>query len=614
MQFYQEEYITNLKDIAVLTARKKPENCSFEEYLEELLQAKQQAEQKVKRNMELLRNDLFPVLDHLLEASQDELTKLQEFAATLLNDRKESDIGLFCRIHHALLNLARLKKDQNGMIRELYWLGMGRYYLYNKLIGLELPIIENYIFQMRLCFAEAAAYLKYYDEIEDTETRGYILRSRANVALGKFKTASEKIRLVKQTLQILQDTEYQKKAPDLPWSRYIYMTHQQMAASISYARENTMTAQDIADIMESAYIVYQKRIQEAAAQNEKPPIRSAFSYYAIEYYCGLDTLDGLLTKMERLMNAADPSLFTAENMYGLISLPAFYCQYLQNFPERIPERKGYIENLYQKILNYVEVFPNASENQTLFLYLRQLSHTYVETKDTIPYGNFLQKLLIRFTPDTYIHSYIVGKAAAVFCEIIISEEPNFFDDIEHIKKIENPDEKQKEILDYAMGCGFFHDVGKINFIDLYSHMARQWFEDEYQMTRLHTIMGETCLSSRPSTQRYAKAALGHHSWYDGSHGYPESYKRLECSCRQMVDVIGLIDWLENITETARLYTGQEKTFDEAVEMAIALEGKRFSPLLTVRLRDKEVAKQIELAFVEGRKEAYRQLYQEESKK
>ena len=39
---------------------------------------------------------------------------------------------------------------------------------------------------MRLYFTEAAAYLKYYDQIEDIETRGYILRSRANIALGQF--------------------------------------------------------------------------------------------------------------------------------------------------------------------------------------------------------------------------------------------------------------------------------------------------------------------------------------------------------------------------------------------------------------------------------------------
>lgn len=77
----------------------------------------------------------------------------------------------------------------------------------------------------------------------------------------------------------------------------------------------------------------------------------------------------------------------------------------------------------------------------------------------------------------------------------------------------------------------------------------------------------------------------------------------------MVDIIGLFDWINNVTDTARLYTGIEKTFAEAVEAAAALEGRRFSPLLTARLRDREVVARLERAFTQGRRAAYRQLYE-----
>ncbi len=55
MQSYQEEYIANVKDIAALTAHKSPGGRSFEEYLEELLANRREAEQKTNRTMELLR-------------------------------------------------------------------------------------------------------------------------------------------------------------------------------------------------------------------------------------------------------------------------------------------------------------------------------------------------------------------------------------------------------------------------------------------------------------------------------------------------------------------------------------------------------------------------------
>ena len=98
---------------------------------------------------------------------------------------------------------------------------------------------------------------------------------------------------LRQTLRILQDEELQQKTSDLPWDRYIYMTHQQMASSISYNRENDMTPQDVTAVMESVHIVHSHRIQEAVSRNESPPMRSAFYRYAIEYYCGLFPLEEL---------------------------------------------------------------------------------------------------------------------------------------------------------------------------------------------------------------------------------------------------------------------------------------------------------------------------------
>lgn len=612
MQQYQEEYIENLKDIAALAAHVRPKDNSFEAYQRELTERRQYVESRAARNMELLKTKLFPLLDHLPEAEKKELQELQEFSEKLFQVGEELDTGLFCQIHQALLNLARLKKDEEGMIRELYWLGLGKHNLCGRFVGLPFAAVENYMSEMRLCFTEAAAYLKYYDVIEDTDTRGYIIRSRANMALGEFASAGEKIRRVKQTLQILQDKYYQEKEPGLPWERYIFMTHRQMADSISYNRDDVMSAEDVESVMESVYIVYQTRLQEAAEKKMRAPIQAAFSYDSILYYCGLSTLDTLLTQMEQLMDTAVLSDFSYENMYGLISLPAHYCQFLSQYPERIPAREEYIESLYKRILDYVEVFPNAPENEHLFLFLRQLANHFVETEDSIPYGEFLLKLLVRFAPDIYVQSYIVGRAAAVFCGIILKEEPSFFDDMEEIKEIGDFEEKRQAVQDYAMHAGLFHDAGKINFMNFYTRTGRQWFAEEYEMTRLHTVVGNVCLAGRESTRRYAPVALGHHSWYDGSHGYPDSYKRLGSSYRQMVDVIGLMDWIENVTDAQYLFTGVKMTFDEAIRTAVSMEGKRFSPLLTVRLQEEQIAAEIKHAFEEGRREAWERLYGEKS--
>ena len=51
-------------------------------------------------------------------------------------------------------------------------------------------------------------------------------------------------------------------------------------------------------------------------------------------------------------------------------------------------------------------------------------------------------------------------------------------------------------------------------------------------------------------------------------------------------------------------------FSAAVKDAIALEGKRFSPLLTARLRDKRVTERIRQALQDGRMAAYRRMFDE----
>lgn len=608
MRPYQKEYIENIREIAALTARKDPDGLTLEAYEARMRRDEAAAWEKVGRNMTLLREGLFSTLDHLFDADRKTLEELEEFATHLMGGKETQDEGVFRLIHRALLSLARQKGDRYGMIRELYWLGMGYYWLYSKLVGLPLEVTEKYANQMRLSFTEAAAYLKYFEEIEDTETRGYMLRSRANMSLGSFKSSGEKIRLVRDTLCIMQDETYRQTEPDLPWERYLYMTHQQMASSVSYSKEQVMSPEDMAWIMESAYIVYHQRLEEAAASGGHTPLRWAFPYYAMEYYCGIYDMDHLMARIEKLMDQADPADVSPDGMYGILSLPAFYCQYLEQNPERIPAKASYLEGLYQRALEYAGRFP-AQEDEKLSLYLRQLSFTYIETQGGVPYGVYLQKLLLRFAPEAYLHSRMVGEAARALCGLIMEEEPTFFDDVVKFRQIDDPEAKRRQVLDDAMTCGLLHDVGKISFLELYSRTARQWFEEEYEVTRLHTTAGHLLLSERASTKRFAPIALGHHAWYDGSsHGYPEAYRRLECPCRQMVDVIGLVDWLENVSHSAQAYTGMEMGFDEAVEEAISLEGRRFSPMLTARLRDKQVAALIWDAFERGRKEAYRRMY------
>lgn len=591
MKPYQEKYISNIRSYDALTAARHPEETE---------ETEARRKELIRRNMELLRSGLLSQLDHLMVAEDVELEDLRAFAAALYDGRTETDLGLFCSIRQTLLDLARQREDRDGVIRELYWLGIGRHALLSHLTGMPMEVIEPYQSQMRLCFAEASAYLKYFDEIDNEDSHSYIMRSVANVALGQFKSVNERTSLLKRAMRIFQDPFYRELAPGLPWDRYMRQTRQLMISSLSYKREHAMSPQDVADIMESAQIVYQGKTKP----EDVPLARQSFHLYSIEYFCGLYDMNTLLTKLELMMDKTDIRDYSRDGMYGLISLPAFYSQYLQNYPEALTtSREGYIARLYRRIQKYVAAFPAGQEDTMLFLYLRQLSFTFVETARGLTYAEFIHTLMARFAPEIYRQACAVAAGAKALCETLLDEEPEFFDGIEAVRAVGDLDKKREAVLELAGQCGLFHDMGKLNFLNFYTRTVRQWFPEEYELTQLHVVTGSAMLAARPSTARLAGAALGHHAWFDGTHPYPGGYKRQDCPERRMVDVVSLIDWLVEVTGVSGLHTGGQKTFAEAVEEAIELEGKRFSPRLTARLRDLALAARLRQALAQGQEDA-----------
>lgn len=124
---YQEQYIKNIEEIislSDLSGRKEPD---FERWF--ALQKKDEARilQLKTENMELLNRHLFPVLDDLYSAKKETLDGLEAFADKLMDWQTNLDCGVYVVIHDALLSFCRVKKDRDGIIRELYKLGMGLY-------------------------------------------------------------------------------------------------------------------------------------------------------------------------------------------------------------------------------------------------------------------------------------------------------------------------------------------------------------------------------------------------------------------------------------------------------------------------------------------------------
>ncbi len=597
---YQEEYIKNCKAHQDLTFLMLLDGPSFDAAMENMRQAAELALQ----NTLLLREQLLPVLDELYQQDDGTLADMEAFADALTSGPRPLDLALAEQIHDALLSGARYHRRRDMMIRELYKLGMVRYQMWNMLTGLDLPETDHYSIRMRYCFTEAASYLKYYEEFDET-TLSYILRSMANTYMGQYDDWRERLNIVRHTMKVFNDDRYRAAAPNLPWDKYIYLIHRQMVSVMPYNfPEGTLSPDAVQDVMESAHLIYELQYEQAAKSGKPLHAHRLMPYYSIEYACGLISKEELLSHMEWLMDEADPTDYGEPTDYRIISMPVFYVQYLRNMPEMVPPRRSYITQLYLRLLLYVKSMPQSDITEQTYLYIRQLLSMFMEIEDGVSYRDMALYMSSRFSPEIYSHGYTVGRMAQAICGDALSADPGYFDDIPEIASLQSAEEKLPAISDLAFNSGLFHDIGKLSFTSLYNHAGRQMLGSEEEALQLHAEAGHVRLAEYPSTRPYADAAWGHHRWYDGSDGYPKSYKRGSSPYRALVDIIAFADFLDSEGDDDTSLPIRTRSFDEKLAEARKLGGRRFSPLVTGGLRDPKLLEALEYLYNNGRRDGY----------
>lgn len=589
MQPYQERYIANCKEIAARSDLFALNADTFPEWLEESCQAEERMQELREENMRLLHDEFFPVLDTLPSLSSEEIEELDAFGDILMDWKTNLDCGLYITIHEALLSLARIRKDRSAIIRELYKLGMGLYYQDRMIQGLESEHTQPYYFRNEMVFTEAGSYLRFFEEIEDEATKGYIIRALANIAICTVDR-HRRVAVSARTLQITQDEYYRKQAPGLPWDTYLQRAHQQMSSNRNTLSRGDMTPSELALILESCQVVFQPE-----KDNKDPNLRWLWPYYEMEYTCGFTDLKTTLQRMEDLIVSAPADRYDYSGLYATVQLPIYYGRLLkanQNMPDRA-RYISFLKKAYQRMTKVLFAIP-AENFDDLFAYFVTLVFSdYYETEGVPTYREITSALIPKLNTELYIRSYVVGELAACLSERVYDRDPSFFAELPPLQDI--PAEKKKETLSaYARNCGLYHDFGLIKLKIESVERQRDLFQTESDIYRLHTFSGHDDLCSRASTKDYADIALGHHRWYSEGDGYPEGYRRNESPWRAMTDCIALSVFLQEE------YQGDLKPLLEEIDR----DKGRFSPLLTSYLSDRKFCEELETILTHAAEEAY----------
>lgn len=597
MKPYQIQYVNNAREIAALSDFYGVSTVDFAHWYETHRQADERIDALKKENIDLLNSFLFPALDDLHNATADDISHLEQFAAELMDWTTNLDCGVYILIHDSLLSLYRVRRDRNGVIRELYKLGMGLYYQNRMVQGVEDQFTSTLYFQNEMVFTEAGSYLKFFPEIQDTETKGYIIRALANISICS-KDLKRRIAVSSRVLKIVQDPYYRDLAPELPWDVFLRRTYQQMSSNRHVLSRGNLSSEELAAVLEACQQVFKP--ESATAE---PNVRWLWPYYEMEYSCGFVDLATTLERMERLIEGASFDQYDVSGLYANVQLPIYYGRLMKENPALQTKKKHvhFLDAAYRKMMRTLMSFP-ADQMNDFFQYNVILVLTdYFEMDGVESYREITTRLMQRLCGRLYIRSRQTGDILRRMCGTILDGDPGFFDDIPFLREISDPDQHRDALLRYAGECGLYHDFGMIKMNLERLCQTRDLFESEYQIMKLHTVSGHDDLRARDSTRIYADVAFGHHSWYSGSGGYPDDYVRNRSPYRQMTDTVAVAAYMtENFRGDA----------DELFDQILAQEGRRFSPLVTACLMDPALKEDLKKILRSSGKEHYQTMFRQ----
>ncbi len=609
MRQYQQRYVDNLATIANLSvvSAQLPENVTV--FMEQRNENTKQINALIEENTDLLRRNLMPVIDDIISASEEEIQDLDDFADRLLQGSDQLDLFLNYIVRNALVTYARKWGKRDMLIKELYYTGLALFYMQDRLIGAGLHL---YQWKMSLMFGEAAGYIKKYDEIEDAQTRGYIHRSMANLALSypwkPEKEAVKKLDIIRYSMKILTDPVYRAKTPTLPWDTFVYKSHQERSSGTAYLKDAADGANPkiVGEILESTEYVWRMQLEADQKRGKAPSSRWILKYELTQYHCGIRSLSYLLTQIEKCYMERDPSDYSQSGIENNLYVPAIYAEYIALDERAKYKKKEILGYMYRMMVKYVKGMPGNQRDARMVRNLLMAVSRFIEYPGGISLKDFLLELVVCRNPDVYADSRMVAHISQKLMLQAVERAPHLLLGLLGCEDIGQVKERAPQLARFAYESGMLHDVGFISVSSLMVQTGRSWFEEEQKMYESHVYAGRNLLQECESTKPYVYTAFGHHRFYNEKGGYPEAYRRDENPNQVVTDMVSVAAFLVQEMDGSSYPFHKEAPGKELLASARLEAGSRLSPAV-VGLLDGWEEELVEY-LQNGKTEAYEEAF------
>ena len=226
---------------------------------------------------------------------------------------------------------------------------------------------------------------------------------------------------------------------------------------------------------------------------------------------------------------------------------------------------------------------------------------YIDTPDQKE--EWLFQLLIRRQLPTYLHSVMVAHLAEVLSKELLLKEPQLLANV--------PLPQEEDLLSFIRQCALLHDIGKTRITDIVNTQGRRLRDIEFEAIRQHPAYGAQMIQQDPDLNRYHDIILGHHKFYNGKGGYPETFDNTASPYRTIIDLITICDCIDAATDHLGRNYRSAKTLEQVLDELAAGKGTRYNPdLVDFILNSTDLQDKLRYFVTDGRLDIMYEAYSE----
>ena len=214
------------------------------------------------------------------------------------------------------------------------------------------------------------------------------------------------------------------------------------------------------------------------------------------------------------------------------------------------QKHDYVIDYFKIIAKFLSLHPKDKLiTERSDIELRILSLPAVRKYLTTEEQNFyINEFIIYEQPQTFAHVTMVSHLCDILLEAVINHRPELLHDVPGCATIIDTWKNEKELRSFIHNASMLHDIGKNIIPIIVSNNFRKLTDSEYSLMRMHPEFASKYLSINRKFEKYLDIAIGHHKWYNGKGGYPESFDNVSSPYRILIDLLTICDCTDAATD------------------------------------------------------------------